>query len=389
MTRWTLTLWLLVLVPAARGGIEDQAPPATPEKVKFGAVRGGAAYAVAATPVFIKGEFTADGVKTTGVNLNGQILCLDFPPRWKVKGNTLSMVHCEPGTMNPRGVRARNVTLATVSLDEVVKKAFAKKPHKGGKFDDFIDFTFGDESFSTTLPVPNTNTTTPPIAYVYNSMCDFVDDKYTYQVLDEKFPFSHYEFFYDLIIEKEDACNFFILASGPLQLAMNDTNKGAGKGAPSWRAAQDPLKPMMGFWHLDAKWRWVMIDQFEDPPFNERFHAFVKGTTYFFLTDSGKVYVSKKPAKGEREMEVLWDNERHPITAALEDADAGKVFLFGKANKGDMLDKDFYWELDEKVQCVDYDPSAVKPVKTVEPLKTVMEYARFLADEKKIKLEKK
>jgi hypothetical protein len=146
---------------------------------------------------------------------------------------------------------------------------------------------------------------------------------------------------------------------------------------------------MLGVWHYDTRRKWALVDQLKNPPFNERFHAFVKGTTYFFLTDSGKVYMSMKPEKGERKMESLWDNDKYPITAALEDADTGKVFLFGKAHKGDMLGKDFYWELDETVRRVDYDPSAVKPIKTVQPLKTVMEYARFLADEKKIKLEKK
>ncbi len=45
-----------------------------------------------------------------------------------------------------------------------------------------------------------------------------------------------------------------------------------------------------------------------------------------------------------------------------------------------------YWELDETVQRHDYDPTLVKPVDTVEPLKAVMEYARFLADQKEIQL---
>jgi hypothetical protein len=124
-------------------------------------------------------------------------------------------------------------------------------------------------------------------------------------------------------------------------------------------------------------------------PFNERFHAFVKGTTYFFLTDSGKVYMAKKPDKGERKLESLWDNDKYPLVAAIHDADADKVYLFAKAAKDDKVGTDFYWELDETVKRLDYEPSRVHPVKTVEPLKSVMELAQLLVDEKKIKVEKK
>jgi hypothetical protein len=239
------------------------------------------------------------------------------------------------------------------------------------------------------------------IGWIYAMMCDYVHNKY--RTSDETRPFSDYEFFYDFVLFKPTGGAEFVLASEVLQLEINDRYKeSARKTAPKdtnekppdadrvyWGSAKDPLKPMLGVWHYDTRRKWALVDQLKNPPFNERFHAFVKGTTYFFLTDSGKVYMSMKPEKGERKMESLWDNDKYPITAALEDADTGKVFLFGKAHKGDMLGKDFYWELDETVRRVDYDPSAVKPIKTVQPLKTVMEYARFLADEKKIKLEKK
>jgi hypothetical protein len=351
----------------------------------FGAVVKGRVFAVKANATVLVGSLSLTG----GPPEEGDSFPLavpdEFPPRWKIGFGALVMTYEE---FMPRGMRTREFDTIGLPVDITDPEEFRLNMHATG--------------FSVNDPWHDTSRGYSLIWVLYEAMRDFVNGD---DLADELPPFSNYEFYFDLVLEKPGACRYFVLASENLQTEIEETRKASvGKPplegteghpaamlrGPGWTKRKDPLKPiMLGVWLKDARGQWALVDRFQDPPFKERFHAFVKGTTYFFLTDSGKVYVSKKPDKGERKLESLWDNPKYPIVAALEDADTGKVFLFGKAHKGDMPGKDFYWELDETVRRVDYDPSAVKPIKTVQPLKTVMEYARFLADEKKIKLEKK
>ncbi len=235
-------------------------------------------------------------------------------------------------------------------------------------------------------------------------MLDYVNNRD--RVLDEKYPFSHYEFFFDLVPEKLGACRYFVLASEALQREIEDdrvrhdgkpwlkgqTEVPAACCESKWRLAESPLKPMLGVWLKDKRGQWALVDQIKDPCFNERFHVFVRDDDWFFVTDSGKVFLSRKPDKegGERKLEAVWDDAKRPIVAAVIDADTDKTFLFGRPT--DEKAKPFYFELSDKPKPAEFDADAIKPpqnaaeLKAPEPLKTVLGYAHFLVDQKQIKI---
>ncbi len=124
----------------------------------------------------------------------------------------------------------------------------------------------------------------------------------------------------------------------------------------------------------------------EDFPvvFKEPFEVLLKGDTYYFVTASGRLYYSPKSAKGKaRTLDVLWNDESRPITHFITDADAERTFLFCKpAKKGEP---GVFFEMGPKPEPKPYDLSKVKPSKADEPLKSVLERARFLADQKLLK----
>jgi hypothetical protein len=141
------------------------------------------------------------------------------------------------------------------------------------------------------------------------------------------------------------------------------------------------LAPKHKGW-IEGKWK--DVDSIE-ADFKEPFHAFMTGTTYFFVTESGNVYAAEKPAMGKRKLKPLWKEETRRVTAIVEDLDRKKTFLFGKVsdkaeeNKGKL----FYFELTEKPQPRYFDAAELKPVKAQEPLKTVAQFAQLLADKEK------
>ncbi len=377
----------LLLYATGVGAAEQPKTPESAERMIFGSVHEGNIFTAEVKQAIDQGEFTNRGIRVTRIEGLGNLPWVEFPPRWKIEKSKLALIHAEyaqfggPGLQGPHE-RGLYLTICDlIKLKSNLRKAPSDSSY--GFLSCTSEFGWGGGMGRDAL-----------ITELYEGIRTYVNYKYNKE--GEKEPFSDYEFFYDLAPAKPDGWVHFVLASEELQLSLDDhyrisaakkTPEGTKEKARDWWQAYEPLKhPMLGVWYPDEHQEWALGDQIKDPPFNERFHAFVKGETYFFLTDSGKVYMSKKPEKGDRKLELLWDNDRCPITAALEDADTGKVFLFGKAAKDDGQGKDFYWELDETVNRRDYDPSQIKSIDTLEPLKTVMEYARFLADEKEIKL---
>jgi hypothetical protein len=119
--------------------------------------------------------------------------------------------------------------------------------------------------------------------------------------------------------------------------------------------------------------------------FKESFHVFGKDRTYYFVTQSGKVYCSPKPAgKGKRKAEALWTDEKSPIRAVISDTASERTFVFTEPAKKDAKDgQRVYFELAEKIETKPYERVAGDGL--TEPLKTVMEYAQVLVKDKKIK----
>jgi hypothetical protein len=212
-------------------------------------------------------------------------------------------------------------------------------------------------------------------------------------------PFSNYEFFYDLIPTNGGACDCVVIASESLQQEIEGLRKEsvdkrkagdklfAADYSRKWERTKEPMKPMMGFWHKDDRGQWALVESIKNPCFNERFHAFVQGTSYFFVTDSGRVYVAKKPETGERKIEEVWLDKKRPINGAITDTASGKTFLFGAASNDSP--KMFYFELTEKPQPVEFERKALVDKKLLPPLDIPVAYAHVLLAEKKIKLETK
>ncbi len=154
-----------------------------------------------------------------------------------------------------------------------------------------------------------------------------------------------------------------------------------------WNQVKEALKPMLGFWHLDERGQWALVDKVKNPCFNERFHVFPTGTAYYFVTDSGKVYISKKPDKGERTIEEVWIDKKRPINGAITDTASGKTFLFG----AELIDspKPFYFELSEKPQLCPFERRPLIDKSLPRSLDISLSYAKVLLADKKIKIEPK
>jgi hypothetical protein len=121
-----------------------------------------------------------------------------------------------------------------------------------------------------------------------------------------------------------------------------------------------------------------------EPLFHEAFQVVAKGDDYYFLTASGKVYVSKKPEKEKpRTMDTFWTDADQPIIAFVTDANKERTFVFTKNKKKD--DKDVYFELAGKPDPKAYKLKKIDGVKIDEPLKSVLEYAHVLRDDKRLK----
>jgi len=118
--------------------------------------------------------------------------------------------------------------------------------------------------------------------------------------------------------------------------------------------------------------------------FTEDFHFFLRKDDYYFVTESGKLYYAPLPAKGEkaRAMKAIWTDAKRPISAVIEDADRGKVWLFAKdKNAGAKLD--LFFEMKETVRPETFDPAKLRPVNIEGRAKMLLEYLPLIAAEKK------
>ena len=120
----------------------------------------------------------------------------------------------------------------------------------------------------------------------------------------------------------------------------------------------------------------------------ERFRGFRVQDHYYFVYDSMKANISRKPESGSRKLEPLWDDAKKPITAIIDDQDGGKIILFGKNKNAHIGAKDFYFELADKPAVKEFDVGDLKEVKAEEPIKTLWQYGTLLAERKKEKEKK-
>jgi hypothetical protein len=112
-----------------------------------------------------------------------------------------------------------------------------------------------------------------------------------------------------------------------------------------------------------------------DSAFNEAFYAFIHKDTYYFITESGKLFYAPPPKKGEtkRTMKGLWEFPKNPIVAVIEDADHDRVWLFTKNKEADAK-RDHYFEMTEANRPQAFDPAKLAPVNVEGRAKMVLEY---------------
>ena len=130
-----------------------------------------------------------------------------------------------------------------------------------------------------------------------------------------------------------------------------------------------------------GKGSWVDEEEIK-VTFKESFHAFISSTDYFFVTESGKLYVSHKPAdKGPRTVEAVWQDAKKPITHVITDADQNKTYAFGDNQQpGQKKNQEkFYFKLQGAEPKLTYfHRGQLQAAQVEEPLKTILEYARLI-----------
>ncbi len=148
-------------------------------------------------------------------------------------------------------------------------------------------------------------------------------------------------------------------------------------------AADKTMHPFRreGRWDAKAE-RWaVTVGKAEPPfpvPFCEEFYAFVRKDVFYFLTASGKLYRAPEPASGRpRAVEEAWCDKKYPIVAVIDDADAGKTYLFAKNTKEGST-HDFYFELESPGRFDAFARASLKPARGTPPLKMLLEYTQVL-----------
>ncbi len=357
--------------------------------ITFGIVHEGAIYASNLSLSVCRGDVFGKEIRiyqiNQGIQLSGIHESIDFPPRWKIGGGALKFVDASPSPLP--GARKRDLltfNIPLTSIDQVITDQQSTQPASSLGPREVKVF-----EFSALLEDERRNDNRRNILdYTYEAVRRFVSHRDKVTTPDP--PFADYEFFYDLLPVKKGPCDFVVLASEPLQEEIELTRKDTIfplSNTGKWQNAKEPLKPMLGFWHKNEGGQWALVDKVKNPCFNERFHVFPDGTTYYFVTDSGKVYVSKKPDKGERKLEEVWIDKKRPINGAITDTASGKTFLFGA--EGNDSPKLFYFELSEKPELCEFERKSLVDTKLLPPLDIPTTYAHLLAADKKIKIEPK
>jgi hypothetical protein len=119
---------------------------------------------------------------------------------------------------------------------------------------------------------------------------------------------------------------------------------------------------------------------------HEPFVLYGTPSRLFLVTESGTLHFCLNAEKGGRKTELLWTGDPRPIRVVISDAASGKDFAFAPAPKGSAKDvASVYFEISDDLGPVPYDAAKLKEYKPEEQLKTVVEHARFLLAEKKIK----
>jgi hypothetical protein len=119
---------------------------------------------------------------------------------------------------------------------------------------------------------------------------------------------------------------------------------------------------------------------------HEPFVLYGTPSRLFIVTESGALHLCLNAEKGGRKTEPLWTGDPRPIRVIISDTASGKDFAFAPAPKGSAKEvSSVYFEITDDLEPVVYDAAKLKEYKPEEQLKTVVEHARLLLADKKIK----
>jgi hypothetical protein len=174
----------------------------------------------------------------------------------------------------------------------------------------------------------------------------------------------------DFVPLSETECRFFLYIMKTKKIESWETK---------WGPRKDEKQKI-------AKVRWVPVGDERNPEtidaaFVEDFYVFERAADYYFVTQSGKLYLSAPAKKGEktRTMKAVWDDAKRPIVAVLEDADSDKVWLFAKDNN-DGAKLDLFFQMQETIRPQTFDPSKLKRVDIKGRAKTLLEYLPLISE---------
>jgi hypothetical protein len=175
--------------------------------------------------------------------------------------------------------------------------------------------------------------------------------------------------------------DFDLLPVGEREAVLFLSHKGLVR---VWRGKAQRAESDLHEW--DTTWAERKADSFPAPP-GEPFLAYGDKDTWFLLTPSGKLYLSRKPARGRRRTLVpFYADEGAPLRALLTDCATGRTWAFAApvprlAGKR----KPFYFELAEGARRRPYVLRPVKEAGLPRELATLLPYARVLRAAKLIK----
>ena len=118
-----------------------------------------------------------------------------------------------------------------------------------------------------------------------------------------------------IVPTSENTLKTFLLLDGKTEMEIWDTEARFDKKTMTWETIADQKN----------------MEKLESA-FREDFYAFIHKDTYYFVTESGKLFYTQPPVKGEkkRTMKGRWEFPVTPIVAVIEDADQDRVWLFAK-----------------------------------------------------------
>lgn len=173
---------------------------------------------------------------------------------------------------------------------------------------------------------------------------------------------------WDSVPISENSCKTFILAKKTKKFEAWDTRQVGSD------AKKKPVKSIAEVQNHEAF----------DSEFAEDFYALIRKNDYYFITESGKLYLAAPPKDGEksRTMKALWDDANRPIVAVIEDADNNRVWLFTK-NKDKLETQAVFFEMAAEIRQEKFDHAKIAPVNVEGRARPLLEYLPLIRDKAK------